>query len=70
MSFPELAIQVGVVIVRVGAVKMCKIAPEEAGHQHDSSERGEGGSAFRTHNIGKCESLFGFASHEGVFGGR
>lgn len=48
---PELALEVGVLVVRVRTVEVDEIAAEETGHQTDAAVGGEAGRALGGHGL-------------------
>lgn len=66
---PELAVEVVVFVVAVGAVEVDEVAAEEAGHEADAAVGGEVGGAVGGHGLLEGHALHGVALLECFFCG-
>lgn len=53
MTLPKFPIQIVVIVLAVRSVEVSKIATEEASHQDDTSEWGQGRGTIRSHDPSK-----------------
>lgn len=67
MTLPELAIEVGIELIDVGAVKVHEVAPKEGRHQGDAAERGEFFCAVGAECVGQRSGLLRLALLKSFF---